>query len=307
MAYVTTRLRPDQLDLNLLYTLHRVVVDGGVGAAARTLGRTQPAISLRLRQLEQLLGLQLLARAGRGVALTAVGRAMAGQIGELVDRVHGLLDTARAATAEPVGVLRLGSLPTVSTYLLAAPLAALSRRYPRVEFDLRAGTIRPQLEALARGEIDAVVSVGRPVAMAGVRVHEVGHASAVAVLPARRPGRARAAGRLSLRELRTLPIVDYGRTGDAFFDTVADFLAAHDLDRAVRLRMAHIQTLKQLVLAGAGVAFLPDYTVVEPELVKRPVEGLSLSHPIWVGVRRASAELPVLSELVARLRRELKA
>lgn len=38
MAYVTTRLRPDQLDLNLLYTLHRVVVDGGVDAAARTLG-----------------------------------------------------------------------------------------------------------------------------------------------------------------------------------------------------------------------------------------------------------------------------
>ncbi|MCC6995125.1 MAG: LysR family transcriptional regulator [Deltaproteobacteria bacterium] len=295
---MTTRLRPDQLDLNLLYTLHRVVVDGGVGAAARSLGRTQPAISLRLRQLEQLLGVKLLAKAGRGVALTAVGRAMAGQISELVDRVHGLLDTARAAAAEPVGVLRIGSLPTVSTYLLAAPLAALSRRYPRVEFDLRAGTIVPQLQALARGEIDAVVSVGRPVAMAGVRVHEVGHASAVAVLPVR----ARVRGRLTLARLRGLAIVDYGRTGDAFFDTVADFLSAHDLDRAVRLRMAHIQTLKQLVIAGAGVAFLPDYTVVEPGLRRLRVEGLSLRHPIWVGVRRASAELPVLTELVARLR-----
>jgi len=296
------------LDLNLLYTLQRVVELGGVGAAARALGRTQPAISLRLKQLEEALGGKLFARAGRGVTLTPLGRTMAAEAAAVVERVHGLLDAARAASGEPVGILHIAALPTLSAWLLAPAVAELSRAHPRLTVEIAPGYTAAHLEALRRGEHDMVLSIGRPdAAAAGIAIRELGRVRACAILPAGPRRRRRAPRRLSLAELARHPILHFGRVGDAFFDTIDTFLNRHGLERNVRIRVSHIQTLQALVAAGAGVAIVPDYTVARPDLVRCPVEGLALEHPVWVGVRRTSHEIPAVSALLGRLVSRLRA
>ena len=61
------------LDLTALRSFVAVADAGGVTRAAGMLNLTQSAVSMQLKRLEELLGLQLLDRSGRGIALTASG------------------------------------------------------------------------------------------------------------------------------------------------------------------------------------------------------------------------------------------
>ena len=289
-----------QIDLNLLYTFRAVLDAGGVGAAARTLGRTQPAVSARLRQLERDLGRQLFERHGRGLALTRFGRLLAREVGPVLAAVHQVVDRVRSAELEPVGTLRVGTFPTLSTYLLAPALLSFVAACPRADVEVRHGRTAEQLAALVEGALDVVVSAGPVPTGPLVDAAPLRRMRAVAATRAKEPGR----GPMTVRQLGRSPIVGYGRTGDLygergdeFFDAVWRFLERHGLDAHVRVRVSHIQAVKRLVQLGAGVGILPDYTIVEPDLVARPVQGLAVSIPIWMAVRRSAAELPLVAAL----------
>ena len=118
--------RLGQIDLNLLFTLYEVDRLGSVTAAARALGRTQPAISTRLRQLEQQLGAALFERAGPVLRFSPVGRAVLEEIGPLVASLGAVLDRTRGVDAEPAGALRVGALPTLCAYMLAPVAVGLN-------------------------------------------------------------------------------------------------------------------------------------------------------------------------------------
>ena len=106
-----------------------------------------------------------------------------------------------------------------------------------------------------------------------------------------------------MRRLEAWELVLFGKVGDLFFDAVSVALERHGLGTRTRIVVSHIQTLKALVAAGCGVTVLPDYTVVEPGLVTRPLEGLRLVHPIWMATRAGSPPLPGVVELARYLRR----
>lgn len=61
------------LDTSLLRSFVSIVNHGSINRAAQQLNKTQPALSLQLRKLEQLIGHSLLQRSTRGVVLTAAG------------------------------------------------------------------------------------------------------------------------------------------------------------------------------------------------------------------------------------------
>jgi DNA-binding transcriptional LysR family regulator len=288
------------VDLNLLYTFHAIVERGGVGAAARLLRRSQPAVTARMRQLESDLGVRLLERAGRGVRPTLIGRAVAAHVSGVVAQMGEILDGVHAASTEPVGTLRIGALPTLATYVLPSVVAELVREHARLRFEIVPGFLADHLERLARGELDAVVSVGDAPRTA-LDVHTVGRVRAMAVVPT--AGRRRRLPPLAVNALREQPFIAYGRVGDSFFDHVSAFLEEHGIDRMTRVTAPHIATIKSLVLAGAGFSILPDYTIVEPTLQARAVHGLDLVQPVWVGARRRAARVPIVAEIVRRLRR----
>ncbi len=83
-----------QVDLNLLVALDRLLATGHVGAAAKELGLSQPAMSRTLGRLRDLLGDPLFVRVGRGVVPTDRARA-------LVEPVSAALNAARDALASP--------------------------------------------------------------------------------------------------------------------------------------------------------------------------------------------------------------
>jgi DNA-binding transcriptional LysR family regulator len=138
-------------------------------AAARRLGMTPSAVSRAVSQLEARLGVRLLNRTTRSVGLTSAGAALFARLPVLVTAMDSAVDDIVAMSDTPSGVVRL-NLPRVAAELTLAPLLArFVAAFPAVTLDL---TIDDSLaDIIAKGQ-DAGIRIGGRVAqdMAAIRV-----------------------------------------------------------------------------------------------------------------------------------------
>jgi len=109
---------------------------GGFGAAARELGVTQSTISRRIATLEAKLGVRLIERTTRHVALTDAGLSYASELHDILLRLRDADARAQRGTAEPEGLIRI-TMPTALGRASVVPaLARVARRYPKLRFEL---------------------------------------------------------------------------------------------------------------------------------------------------------------------------
>lgn len=124
--------------LNALSSFIAVARRRSFAAAARDLGVSTSALSQSVRQLEARLGVTLLTRTSRTVALTEAGRRLVENAGPAVDQALESLKTVSARPGEVTGRVRL-SVPTVSVSLVVARLLPrFLERHPKVEVEVQA-------------------------------------------------------------------------------------------------------------------------------------------------------------------------
>ncbi|WP_163865904.1 LysR family transcriptional regulator [Myxococcus eversor] len=123
--------------LNALNAFLAVARRRSFAAAAADLGVSASSLSQSVRQLEARLGVPLLTRTTRSVALTEPGRRLLEGAGPSVDQALAALKVAVAQPGEVTGLVRL-TVPTVSVSPVVAPiLTRFLARHPRVEVELR--------------------------------------------------------------------------------------------------------------------------------------------------------------------------
>ena len=161
--------RARQIKMRHLYAFVETVRCGSLKAAAERIFLTQPAISKNLKDLETILGAQLLTRDRGGVALTregAVFRQFAEQ--SLAALNHGLisLDALGAGAAAP---LRIGALPSVAADLLPDAVLRFGALSPGTPVMVEDGRIEDLVNRLRAGAVDLVIGrMGRPEMMTGL-------------------------------------------------------------------------------------------------------------------------------------------
>lgn len=122
--------------LNALNAFLAVARKRSYAAAAKDLGISASAMSQSVRQLETRLGVALLVRTSRGVALTDAGKRLLETAGPAIDQALDSLKTVRAARGEVTGRLKL-TVPTWATPLiLARVVPRFVERFPKVELDI---------------------------------------------------------------------------------------------------------------------------------------------------------------------------
>jgi DNA-binding transcriptional LysR family regulator len=140
------------LDSDLMRSFLAVADAGSVTAAAGRLFRTQGAVSLQVKRLEESLGQPLFDRQARGVVLTPRGE----QLVPYARRVVALLDEAAVALREKplVGPVRVGIPDEYSGTVLPRALAAFDERHEGVQVSVRVDHSSAQIAALEADEID---------------------------------------------------------------------------------------------------------------------------------------------------------
>jgi LysR family hydrogen peroxide-inducible transcriptional activator len=134
----------------LVRTLH-------FGRAADAVGVTQPALSMQIRELEAILGGQLLERGPVRPRLTALGAELAERAGHILSALRGIEELAVARREPLTGPLRLGIIPSVAPYLLPKLLPILAERHPELKLTLREAITEAIVGELKEGDLDAVL------------------------------------------------------------------------------------------------------------------------------------------------------
>lgn len=227
------------------------------GRAAQRLHLTQPPVTQAIAQLEQTLGVRLFDRTRRRVALTSAGEALLPEVRELLARAQALPARARAAAAGELGRVRLAFVSTVGFERLPTWVRDFHAQSPGVALELVEATGDAQLEAFARGEIDAGLMLHAPgQAPAGLSRVTVSQEPFVLSLPARHP--LARAPRLTLRDVLDEPLVMFPRRIlPSLHDAVFDLYREQGVAPVVAQEAIQMQTIVNLVWGGIGVAWVP--------------------------------------------------
>jgi LysR family transcriptional activator of glutamate synthase operon len=215
----------------------------------------QPALSQQIRRLETEVGLALVERTTRRVALTDAGELLVAR----ARRILAEVDDAQAELGTLAGVkggrLAVGALHTMGPVDLSLLLAAFHRNHPAVELTVREQSSEELAEMLRDDEIDlAFLSVTERIQSRGLELHRLVTEELVAVLP---PQHA-LAGRdgVTMAELAGDPFISF-RTGSRLRELLDRAAADAGFEPRIALESNESRRIRSLVSSGLGVAILP--------------------------------------------------
>ncbi len=144
------------LPTDLLRTFIAVVELGGHSKAGAVLGRSQPAISLQIRRLEDLVRAPLLAQEGRAIHPTPAGEALLSYAREMV-RIN---DEAvrHFHRSDMTGVLRIGLPTDYAVAFLQNTLTTFLRNHPDVDLEIHCDLSRGLHQFLRADDLDIIVA-----------------------------------------------------------------------------------------------------------------------------------------------------
>lgn len=148
------------LPIDLLRTFVTVIDLGGYTRAAEVLHRTQPAISLQMRRLEELLGRPLLWFEGRTLRLTESGETLAIHARRLLHINDEVV--AAFAGAKATGALRVGLPTDFAVAFLQETISDYARRNPLTTFEITCDLSSRIRDLLHRNELDMAVAILDP-------------------------------------------------------------------------------------------------------------------------------------------------
>lgn len=263
---------------------------------------TQSTLSAGLKELEDILGVQLVERDRQSVLMTPIGLDIATRARDILAATHDLVDRAAGSEEPMCGALRLGIIPTVAPFLLPASLRLLRERYPSLRLALREDLTAHLIERLAGGQLDLAL-IALPFATDTLLVEPlfedplwlVGRIDDPLLQSDPRTLTPKVAERLLLLE-----------EGHCLRDHTLQACTKPNRPTPDAVEATSLLTLIQMVESGLGLALVPEIAVKSgltdsPELLARTLAKPVPSRTIALVARRSTsrlAELKALGEVI---------
>ena len=267
-------------DLNDLYFFASVVQYGGFSAAARTIGVEKTRLSRRIAALEKRLGVRLLQRTTRALALTEAGQRFYDRCLATVEGAQAAFDSVAELRREPAGLVRLSSPVLLTQRCLAHALPGYMAKHPKVSVfveptDRTVNVIEERFDIVIRA---------KPVIedVAGLVAKTLGNSQRVMVVSRNfldQYGRPETPA--------DLPKFNTAASTDDIFDGGARWTLTNldnrtqQIELKPRLVTSDLRVRLQAAVRGIGIALLPEQVVVSPlreGLVERVL-------PEWSGAK----------------------
>ena len=284
-----------RIDLESMQLLMAIDDHGSLGAAARSLGISQPAASARLRALEARYRLSLVARSTRGSRLTEDGQVVCSWSRAVLHESDTLQAGISALSEQHRGGVRIAASLTIAEHLLPGWIGEMQRRMPAVRTSLRVVNSEGVIEMVRNGQV-VLGFVESPAITAGMRTRQVGSDRlAVVVGPTHRWSRRRAP--LTVDELVQAAFV----VREPGSGTRATFSRALGREPQIALEAGSTSAVIGSAISGVGPAVVSELAVrhfVESgALVDVPV-ALDLRRPLRAIWREHETLRPPATDLV---------
>jgi len=244
------------MEIDHLETFLAVLSYGGFHRAAAALRVSQPAVSARIRSLEDSLGVTLFDRARSHLILSPAGKALRPHAEQILRTVAMARQSIHEIQPSGGGALRIAAALSICTYFLPDVMKDYRAANPKVMVSLRSGNSVEVLKMVLDGEVDIGVarSLNHPevetMTLRDDPLILVGH-------PADPAARKRS---LPLEEIESMPLVFYDRGSSDWTLTQGLFRRAGLLPNVV-LEVETIEAAKRMVERKLGLSLLPQIAV----------------------------------------------
>jgi LysR family hydrogen peroxide-inducible transcriptional activator len=277
-------------------------------AAAEAQFVTQSTLSAGIKELETVLGVQLVERDQRHVRFTAVGEEVTLRARDLLAAATDLAETARSAARPLSGPLHLGAIPTIAPFLLPGVLPALRRAHKELKLYLREDLTERLLERLRAGSLD-VALIALPFDTGNLYVRTVFEDEFWFV--ARKDVPAAREKEVAIEKIDTLDMLLL-EEGHCLRDHAIAACGPRHGSGEPRAEATSLTTLIQMVAGGWGVTLLPGITLGAgilkgTRLVARPLAPPAPSRTLALVARRTSPrrrDADLLADFVIEQRRQ---
>jgi LysR family hydrogen peroxide-inducible transcriptional activator len=267
----------DKLSLRQLRYFAAVAEYGSFRQAAFKLNITQPTLSNQISVLEELLGLQLFERSRSGTSTTVEGRELLISARRVIEEAQGFSTQASSLAGGGIGTYRLGVTPTLGPYLLPHILSPIHSRYKDLKLyvreeapsDLESGLINSQFDfilstlPIMSKELVVMPLFREPLKLAITKDHRLAETVRI--------------NRLDLFGEQVLTISEH----HLFHRQISELCEKVGASVRRDYEGTSLDTLRQMVVMGMGMAFLPALYVrseirQESELRIADVEGVNV-------------------------------
>lgn len=268
--------------------------------AAERCNTTQPTLSEQLKALEERLGVQLVERDRTRVVLTPIGA----QIVQIARRVLGdiaeMNSIAESGGRELAGLLRLGLPPTIGPYLLPHVLPGLHADYPDLRLFIREALPSQLPGALEDGSLDVIITM-LPLRQEDFETVQLFREPLMLAVGIDHPFSAR--GQIERQDLAGQDVLALG-PGHQLHDVVQSLCQEFGARLRHDFAGTSLDTLREMVVMGLGVTFLPGLYVrreilSDPSLTLVEIKGRALSRTVGMAWRRSSARQDSYAKLAS--------
>ena len=271
------------LDVDLLKTFLAIADTGSFTRAADEVNKTQSAVSMQMKRLEELLERPIFAREGRQSRMTADGERLV----EHARRIVALNDQTVALFAKPdlTGVLRFGTPDDYADRFLPEILARFSRTHPLVQVDVDCKGSFALNEMVKRGELDLAVVTGCSDVLPDMVVRN-------------EPLVWASSGRHSVHLAEVLPLA-VSQTGCSWRALVTESLERAGRPFRIAYASANSNAVNAAVMAGLAVGAMPEICVRPGMRVLGEREGFPSLPSFDIGiVKRGGRQSPAAQALI---------
>jgi DNA-binding transcriptional LysR family regulator len=245
------------MEIDQVETFLAVATFGGFHRAAEALRISQPAVSARIKALEESLGVRLFSRSRGGLIVSDAGRTFRPHAEQLLKTAALARQAVHELSPASGSPLQIAAALSISVYFLPDILKQFQRAHPNVIISIRPGHSKEVLEMVLNEE--AEIGLARSLQHPEVETISLRDDPLLLVThPTRGPARLKKA---RLQQVAALPLIFYERGS-------SDWTLTHGLFRSaglvpnVALEVDSIETAKRMVERGLGVSFLPQMAVV---------------------------------------------
>jgi LysR family transcriptional regulator, hydrogen peroxide-inducible genes activator len=258
--------------------------------AAEKVGTTQPTLSEQIKVLEERLSAQLIERSRSRVVLTPIGT----QITEIAKRMlrdaQEIRDLAAAGCGELGGVIRLGLPSTIGPYLLPRVVPELHRTYPELKLYVREELPHALPAGLEEGAHDIIIT---PLPVRGAEFHAIAIFREPLYLTVAADHKLARKARVERTDLAGQQVLALGQ-GHQLHDVVVALCEEFGAKVRLDYEGTSLDTLREMVVTGLGVTFLPGLYVRsvltrDKSLKTLELQGRSVYRTIGMLWRKSSA------------------
>jgi len=251
----------DSMDVRSLEVFLSVARHLNYTRAGDEVNLSQPSVSVRIKQLEDELGMELFEQLGKKIALTEGGLLLLPHARRVIAAIRDAKHAVEELQGLERGSLRIGASTTPGMYLVPQIIARFKERYPKIEVQLGIKDTRQVEEDIIRNEYDFGF-VGGHLAGDDVEVLPWMTDQLVLVVATKHPLARKKS--IKAEDLRKEKFI-FRKPGSATRATIASHLQKSSLAVETVIEMENPESVKKAVQSGLGIAFISAFAV-ETEL-----------------------------------------